>query len=190
QYDEIVLLCKELEYHDVITHDECYRIIEEAGSKVRALLSLGSKYTYTPQCSRAHLASRNAIALKAIETLVGTGFINMDDYNDIDDVCSTFAVHGIAPHRLSSSSDASTPAVDPGAGSDDPSGPSAVPAEDAKSGSEPGHGAAAAKDRGEAPAGKSPESPKSAESGPAGDASAPETGKDSAPADGDGKVQA
>ena len=102
QYDEFVLLAKELNHHDVINHDECYRAIELSGKQIRGLLSLGSRYTYT-RCTREHLRNRSAVALQAIKKLAETGFINMDMYNGVEDVCDTFAAHEIAPHLTPSS---------------------------------------------------------------------------------------
>ncbi len=111
QYDEFVLLAKELNHHDVITHDECYREIKQSGNQIRGLLSLGSSYTYT-QCTREHLRNRSAVALKAVKKLAEIGFIDMDMYNDVADVCDTFAAHEPAPHMTPSSAGSPRPSAD------------------------------------------------------------------------------
>ena len=119
QYDEFVLLAKELNHHDVITHGECYRAIENTGNRIRSMLSLGSNYTYT-QCTREHLKSRTAVALRAVKRLAEIGFIDMRMYNGVEDVCDTFTAHAPAPHLVPSNSPFSG---SPGsAGSSDPSG--------------------------------------------------------------------
>ena len=137
QFDEFVMLAKELNHHDVITHDECYRHITNAGHRIRGLLSLGSNYTYT-QCTREHLRTRTAVARKAVEKLAETGFIDMKIYNGFEDVCDTFALHEPAPHLAPSRTEADgtgadesasaqngagdTPDADAGEKSPDPAG--------------------------------------------------------------------
>ena len=99
QFDEVVLLVKGLQHHHVITNDECRKVIEEAGNKIRGLLAIGNTYDYWG-CTRDDLKNRTRRGMAAVEKLKASRFINKEMFNNDDDICNVFSTYSIKPKYL------------------------------------------------------------------------------------------
>ena len=105
QYDELVLVAKGLQHHQVITKDECRQAITTAGNQVRGLLALGSNYAYCG-CTREDLRAHNRAATDAVKKLVECRFVDPRMFNDEKDVMDYFASYDMRPRYRSDPEDA------------------------------------------------------------------------------------
>ncbi len=96
QFDEIALLARSMNHHNILPTTETSKIIRGAASKIRGLLTIGSNYRFTG-VTRNDLKAKNKLARSAVQKLVGTKFIDQDMFKDETDICEYYAEYDVRP---------------------------------------------------------------------------------------------
>ncbi len=88
-FDDIVLIARALSYHRVISANEAMEKIKAGGHPIRGLFVLAQGYRYGG-CTRSDLESVNPVALRTIENLIKSGFLDRRMFSGPEDICATF----------------------------------------------------------------------------------------------------